>query len=131
MAKLIWRNAETNFLLKSPQGEVGRDLMRRAVAVQQAAKAQVGVKTGELRKSIHIRRRPNNPAGQQIEVGSNLKYALLHHEGTKPHVILPVVDSQLVFSSGGRIIRTNRVNHPGTRANKYLTDNLPLALIDP
>lgn len=126
MHRIVWNYQGLYKVLESPTGHVGKDLMRRALKVQSAAKAQAGVKTGELKKSIHIRRRPNTASGQTVEIGSSVKHALIHHEGTKPHVILPVRAKQLVFTSGGRVIRTNKVNHPGTRANKYLSDNLGL-----
>lgn len=131
--KIIWREAPLNHLLKSPSGAVGRDLARRAFKVKQAARGEgpsravVGVKTGRLRDSIEITHE-RDPLGQAVRVGSRLDYALMHHEGTRPHVILPVRAKQLVFVSRGRIIRTDRVNHPGTKPNRYLSDNLFLAL---
>jgi hypothetical protein len=129
--KLTWRQGPLFNLLQYPQGVVGRDLLRRARRVETAAKAQVGVKSGRLRNSIKIDNRVPTPTGQRLTVGSDVKYALIHHNGSRPHVILPVTARQLVFVAGGRVVRTNRVNHPGTKPNRFLTDNLPLAIIDP
>jgi hypothetical protein len=129
--KLTWRNAQVFALLQSPVGTVGRDLLRRGRLVETAAKRQVGVRSGRLQKSIQITKRIPTPIGQKLTVGSDVKYALIHHNGSRPHVILPVTAKQLVFTSGGRVIRTSRVNHPGTKPNRFLTDNLPFALIDP
>ena len=36
----------------------------------------------------------------------------------------------MVFASKGNVIYTTSVNHPGTKPNRYLTDNLYLALKD-
>jgi hypothetical protein len=122
---LVFRKAELNFMLNEPSGLVGTHLARRGAMIVAAAKNQVGVKTGALRASIHMRR-SRRGAGQAIEVGSPLKYALAHHEGTRPHIIVPNRARVLRFSAGGRVVYTHAVRHPGTRANKYLTDNLYL-----
>jgi hypothetical protein len=123
--KLVWRVSAIDKMLKSQRGEVGRYLMIRAIAIQMAAKGQVGKKTGRLAASIHIRH-SRSALGQQVKIGSPLNYALAHHEGSKPHVIMPSRAKVLRFSSGGRIIYTRQVNHPGTRPNRYLKDNLYL-----
>lgn len=39
--------------------------------------------------------------------------------GTKPHTILPVKGAYLVFNIGGRLIFAKKVNHPGTKPNRY------------
>ena len=136
--KIKWRAVPVDTLLNNPYGPVGRDLYRRARNVQQAAKGigprrrQVGVNTGRLRDSIQIKqsRRPGGQwaGGQRAEVGSDLPYALLHHEGSRPHVILPVRRKALSFPVKNGIIVTKRVNHPGTRPNPYLSANLYRAL---
>lgn len=120
----IYKPVLDNFL-NNPLGPVGKYMFAQALKIQQAARAQVGVDTGKLKMSIHIRRE-RMMFGQKIEVGSPLNYALMHHEGTKPHVIMPSRAKVLRFSAGGRVIYTNKVNHPGTRPNRYLSDNLYL-----
>lgn len=89
------------------------------------AKSKVGVDTGKLRKSIH-KRHLGNPTGQYMLIGSwTVDYALAHHQGTKPHLIYPDRAKILSFSSKSRVVRTpGPVNHPGTRANPYLTSQL-------
>ena len=89
------------------------------------AKAKVGVKTGRLRRSIHMRHH-RDMRGQYIWIGSDVNYALMHHEGTRPHLIRPNRAKILVFTSRGQVIKTSLVRHPGTRANKYLSDSLRL-----
>lgn len=106
-------------------GEVGRYLRRRGNLVKRAAKRQVGVRTGALRASIHMRH-GRDPRGQYVRIGSALPYALMHHEGTKPHLIFAKADGKLVFFRRGILVFTDAVLHPGTKANKFLSDNLRL-----
>jgi hypothetical protein len=125
---IVWNYPELDILLKSQAGTVGRDLTRRALKVKAAAQAQVGVKTGALKASIRLEH-GRAVYGQQIRVGSDLEYAYMHHEGTRPHVILPQPGGTLRFRGrGGAIVHTTRIDHPGTRPNKYLSDNLYLAI---
>ena len=130
MAYIVWNEPKVRNMLHFPTGMVGQDMTKRAVRVQAQAKRRVGVKSGKLRDSIKFTIKPT-AFGQVVTLGSDVSYALLHHEGSRPHVILPVVAKQLVFVAGGRVVRTNRVNHPGTRPNRYLTDSIRLALINP
>ena len=115
-------------LLKSPRGPVGRDLKRRGRLVKDAAVRQAGKRTGALRASMHMRHFVD-PRGQYVHVGSDLNYALMHHEGTRPHQIVPKNATYLVFTSRGRLVKALSVNHPGTKPNRYLLDNLAKALI--
>lgn len=128
MAVVVKFNKEFDRMLNGMGGMVDLDMRRRAMAVQTAARAQVGVRTGRLRGSIHTRRR-RNTLGPYYEVGSTVNYAYLHHEGAKPHVIVPNRVQVLRFTAGSRVIYTRKVLHPGVRANRYLKDNLYLALI--
>lgn len=123
--RIVWNEPNVRFLLKSPYGAVGRDLFQRAIRVERAARRQVGVKTGKLRSSITVKNQTLTTYGQKYAVGSDLSYALLHHNGSRRHVILPVRAQNLVFfSKTGKLVVTNKVNHPGTKPNRYLTDNL-------
>jgi hypothetical protein len=49
---------------------------------------------------------------------------LMHHQGTRPHIIVPRRAQTLRFYSRGRIVYSKLVHHPGTKPNRYLTDNL-------
>jgi hypothetical protein len=124
--KVVFYKPVLDEVLKSPNGMVGRYLAERGRRIVIAARMQAGVKTGKLKASIHMRHEVGGTSGQYVKVGSSLHYALLHHEGTKPHIIVPNRASVLRFSSGGRVIYTHAVRHPGTRPNRYLTDNLYL-----
>lgn len=126
--QIVWNYPELDKLLKTSTGPVGRDLMRRGTKVATAARRQVGVRTGALKLSIAVTH-GRSKTGQQVLVGSDLDYALMHHNGTRPHTILARPEKLLRFSGrNGGVVYTHRVDHPGTRANKYLTDNLYLAI---
>ena len=129
LTNINWRNTELDFLLNNPEGEIGRDLNKRARKVLDAARAQVGVDTGKLKASLALTR-GRNVRGQFVMVGSKLNHALMHHEGTRPHIVTPTRSQVMVFNKGGQVIYATRVNHPGTKPNRYLKDNLYLALID-
>lgn len=130
--KITWYNTQVNHLLRSQNGDVGQWLKGEGHKVMALAKVQAGYKTGRLKQSIQMHQ-SRTPDGQQLKIGSSVHYAYLHHEGTKPHVIVPRRANQLVFMSykSGRaqLVRTQIVHHPGTRANHYLTD--PMIAIFP
>jgi hypothetical protein len=114
-----------NFELNDSRGMVGRHLYDMGGRIIVSARKQVGYKTGALRRSIDLSHQSSAGRGQSIKIGSSLPYALMHHQGTKPHLIVPNdPKGVLVFSKGSRIIRTKVVNHPGTKPNRYLTDQL-------
>lgn len=123
MAQFNWYEGPLDLLLRNPIGSVGRYMKKRGLKMLAGAKAQVGVDTGALRASIHMRHK-RNTRFQYIEVVAKTKYAYMHHEGTKPHIITPSRRTVLRFVSKGVLVRTALVNHPGTRPNRYLSDQL-------
>ena len=111
--------------LNSPDGMVGRYLAEKGSKIVVAAKRQAGSRTGRLRASIHLQHMQEGRMAA-VKIGSSVGYALLHHEGSRPHAIVAKRAKTLRFAAGGRIIYTRAVAHPGTRANRYLSDNLIL-----
>jgi hypothetical protein len=109
--------------LRGPSGIVWKYMSRRGKLALEAAKKQVGVRTGALRMSINMKHLAN-ATGQYIWIGSNKSYAYIHHEGSRPHLITPSRASTLRFTSGARIIYSRAVLHPGTRPNRYLSSQL-------
>lgn len=126
---------KTSAFLRGANGPVVRELLVAGEIVRQEARRLVGVsdpdpvprkkphRPGTLRDSIVSRLvfRGGDPA---VEVGSELDYAIYHHEGTGPHTIAPRQAPRLVFFSKrrGRVIYTKKpVRHPGTHANPFLT----------
>ena len=47
-----------------------------------------------------------------------VNYAIFVHEGTGPHVILPVKKNALMWPGAAHPVK--KVNHPGTRANPFM-----------
>lgn len=122
-SKVIFYPGQLERLLHSPSGEVGKHLRYKGNLILAAAKRQVGVRTGALRASLHMRHF-RDIRGQYVKIGSDLPYARLHHEGTRPHIITPRNSQVLVFRTRGQVVYTHLVKHPGTRPNRYLTDNM-------
>jgi hypothetical protein len=123
MAKFVLDKPAYEYMIKSPNGEVGRFLAKRAQRLVTLSRRQVGKKTRALEKSIsyNITR---DSRGLVAVVGSNNRIALMHHNGTRPHIIVPKTAKTLRFYSRGRIVYSKMVRHPGTKPNRYLTDNL-------
>ena len=123
MAKVTYYSGALDRLLNQEGGPVGQYLKDKGNEILVSARARVGVRTGALRASLHMRHM-RDPRGQRIWIGSDLNYALAHHEGTKPHVITPKSGKMLRFVSRGTVVYAHAVNHPGTKANRYLADAL-------
>lgn len=104
-------------------GMVGQDVRQRSILLTLLAKAQVGWRTGQLSNSISYTL-STDQRGVVATIGSDNPIALLHHTGTKPHIILPRVKKTLRFVNHGKIVYAKIVHHPGTKPNEYLTDNL-------
>jgi hypothetical protein len=123
---VIIDRAGYDYTFNSPFGPVGRHMSNRGRAMVVGAKSMVNVRTGKLKNSIHSRV-GRTPGGPVLEVGTTgVSYATAVHQGTPPRVIIPNSQSILRFSSGGRIIYSHKVDHPGTRANKFLTSQMYL-----
>lgn len=125
LTNVSWYKAPLDYLLNNPAGPVGRDLVKRGQKVLNAARMQVGVDTGRLKASLKMNHERDS-RGQFVRVGSKLNYALMHHEGTRPHIIVPKRSQVMVFNKGSQVIYATTVRHPGTKANRYLKDNLYL-----
>jgi hypothetical protein len=120
---------------------VAKALLVAGQIVKQGAKQRVGVysppagdpnpprrsrRPGTLRDSIVTRLVEDSQTGVAVLVGSEDPIALLHHEGTVPHIIRARRKPFLVFywPKVGRVVRFKQVNHPGTKPNRYLADSL-------
>ena len=113
-------------VLNDPNGPLVPHMRRIGRRVVAAARAQVGKETGELARSIHfnLQRWGGLP---EVWIGTYDDIALIHHEGTRPHAISARGAQFLRFSAKGRIVYDRTVMHPGTRPNRFLTDNIYLA----
>lgn len=113
-------------LFNDERGPVISHMKQIGRVVTAAAKRQAGKDTGELARSIHwnLNRYGGLP---EIWVGTYNQIAFLHHEGTRPHAISARGGTFLRFSAKGRVVYDRTVMHPGTKANRFLTDNIYLA----
>jgi HK97 gp10 family phage protein len=69
-------------LLSNPNGEIGRDLQRRALRIEAAAKRLCPVDTGRLRASI-THELGRDGQGMFALVGTNIDYAIYQEFGTR------------------------------------------------
>jgi phage gpG-like protein len=113
-----------NAYLYSPNGRLGKELDNKARRVRDAAKRQVGVRSGRLKRSIRVYRHNRTAFGQTLRIGTAVPYAYYHHEGTRPHTIYPDKKQVLKFRSGQAIVFTRKAHHPGTKPNRFLKDNI-------
>lgn len=118
--KVVFYEPVLDKFLNQPTGTVGEYLRDKGNQITFLAKTLVGVRTGALRASIHMRHL-RDTRGQYVQVGSTLPYARMHHEGTRPHMIYPKRAKVLRFVRRGQVVYAHAVRHPGTKANKYLT----------
>lgn len=80
--RVILNQAAINQLLKTEGGPVGKDLLRRAVNVETAAKRYCPVDTGRLRASIEHDLGIDSK-GLFARIGSNVEYAIFVEAGTR------------------------------------------------
>jgi hypothetical protein len=123
--KVVLYKPIVNYELNGKTGMVGMHMKKIGTKIVTLAKAQVGVKTGKLQKSIHMAHYSTGRK-QYIRVGSGVKYALAHHEGTGPHLIVPHPPrTHLRFrAKTGAIVYPTVVMHPGNKANRFLSSQL-------
>ena len=110
-----------------PDEDVGKEMWKRGIKVYAGAVLQVGVDTGRMRDRIRIDRGFDS-YGSYVEIVSDDPITMMHHEGTRPHTIVPNQHKAMRFVKGGQAVFAHKVLHPGTRPNRFLTDNLRRAL---
>lgn len=87
----IWRDGEVATLLRSANGEVGKDVQRRAYAVQKRMKRLAPVWSGALRNGIRVESTRESPIGPFSRVVSDA-----------PHTLVAVFGRGEVIASGLR-----------------------------
>lgn len=125
MSELVWDQAAILALFNSPSGFIAKDLARRAVAVESAAKvfaSGVGggpqVQTGRLRSSITWGF-GEDELGLYVDVGSNVEYA--------PYVELGHPNTAHVYPRRGGGF--GYVSDRPTKAYPFMRPALPAALL--
>lgn len=128
---VVFRIDETSYneLVHGKNGPVYKDIKKRAERLRLLAAHQAGKKTGKLASDIRVKMYPS-AEGPWAMVGSDNRIALIHHNGTRPHLITPKHGRMLRFSHKGKIVYARKVMHPGTRPNRYLSDNLRRVVVD-
>lgn len=137
-ARVVMDSQKLSELVRGPSGPVIRDLIEAGEAVKREAQRRVGVyqppdaysaanrqrRPGTLRDRI-VKRVVQGPTGAIVQVGAEDEVALLHHEGTNPHVIAARRRPLLVFfwPKVGHVVAMKSVRHPGTEPNRYLLDS--------
>jgi len=129
-------NTAIQLMLRNPNGGVAKDMLKRAVKVQTAAKKNLSrppqrVRTGYLRASIYIK--PVIIDGMPgFRIGTSVRYAWFVHNGTgiygpRHTVIRPKRAQYLVFKPSGlnHVIFAKQVK--GMRPNPFLKDALKAA----
>lgn len=121
-ARLDLNNSEIRRLLTGPVGPVLRFVRSVARRVRTRAVLKSPVDTGRLR-SAH-REEVGVRFGRVYGfVTNDVEYAESVHNGTPPHRIVPRrSDGVLRFETGGQVVFTTYVNHPGTRAQPWLRE---------
>lgn len=119
-------NKGISAILNSPTGPLSRHLHRVGRRIVSAARGQVGKATLSLMGSISY---DVDMVGglPKLTVSATDEIAMIHHEGTRPHAIQARGSHAMRFSSNGRIVYSRAVMHPGTPANRFLSDNLYIA----
>lgn len=117
MARVRLDRAELN---RTIRGASRRELEATARQVVNRAKILAPVDTGRLRASIRIESRRTLTLRSVYTVGSDVEYARMVHDGTRPHVIRPKTANVLRFRVGGRWVYAKVVHHPGTKARPFL-----------
>lgn len=105
--------------LVSPTGDVARDMRRRLRLVEREGKRLVRKDTRRLERSIRTNYRARPWPGGSVT--ADTEYALMEHDGTRPHIIRPHLRKRLRFKVKGRVVYTTLVRHPGTRGSHFLT----------
>lgn len=78
-----WRDGEVSTLLRSKDGEVGKDVQRRAYAVQKRMKRAAGYRTGVLRRGIRVESVRESPIGPYSSIVSSAQHTMVHELGRK------------------------------------------------
>lgn len=117
MARIRLDRAALNRTFRATSRREG-DIASRQVLNR--ARVLTPVRTGRLRASLRVERRSTFGLRLRWTIGSDVEYADMVHDGTRPHVIRPRTKQALRFRMGGRTVIVAKVNHPGTRARPFL-----------
>lgn len=115
-------------ILTSGGGAVARDITLRTLAGVNRAKELAPVKTGRYRSSIRWEPVPS-AGGFGTRYGSDVNYADIIENGSRPHEIRPRDARVLAFKVGGDQVFAMVVQHPGTAGQHVLERSLEATVI--
>ncbi len=102
--------------------EIQKAVNKSAIKVLQIAQKEAPVKTHHLVQRIKARFEPLVGI-----VESLAQYSVFVHEGTRPHIILPVRKKALANVKRG-LMFGRKVNHPGTSPNRFMLRSIKKAI---
>lgn len=94
--------------------EINDAIQKSAYKIESEAKREAPANSGKLRQLI-----TTSLSFLKGVVSANATYSIYVHEGTRAHIIVPVRKKALADRRKG-IIFGKRVNHPGTKANRFM-----------
>lgn len=95
------------------------ELKSEAVRMVNLQREEAPKRTGKFARAISYRTfNEGNALGFRVYSPQPLGTFIVM--GTKPHTIVPLHAKALRFMVDGKLIFTQRVHHPGTKANKYV-----------
>jgi len=130
MASFEKFDAEWNHLLRGKGGMVFNHIDTLGQRVRRLARRQVGKKTMALYNSIKCNTVSNGRGGPVSTITADNKIAMIHHNGSRPHIITPRRQTTLRFPVRGKMVYTKLVHHPGTKPNRFLTTPLRAVIDD-
>ncbi|GEM_PF-3268270 len=81
---VIFNDGAVGIMLRSANGDVGRDVQRRSYAVQKRMKRLAPVKSGKLRNGIRVESVRESPEGPASRVISDAPHTLVNEFGRGP-----------------------------------------------
>lgn len=122
--RIVWNQAHLRQMLHGRDGEVARDVNRRARAVMRRVKSTGPNLSGTLRRSWHLTPLETGPGGPSQAVETDVPYIWPIVSGRK--AVKPTNARALRFSAGGR--QLFRMSAKETRPNRFVEDAVAAAL---
>lgn len=133
MAEVRIDQAALRRFLDSPSGPVGRDMRRRAQAVETAARRLAPSDTGNLRSRIHVDGPRQGERGVAYDVVAATNYALWVHQGRRAGSPQPppgALDgwARRHGAAGAGFVIARAIAARGIKGRPFLVDALPAAI---
>lgn len=107
-------------LRRAIRGASMSELRRVGPMALNRSKILCPVDTGRLRASLRGNLSRTWTLRPQYTISTDVEYATMVHDGTRPHTIRPRNAQVLRFVVDGRVVFARVVHHPGTRARPFI-----------